>query len=130
MPPEDAAAAVERVYRSDWGRIVAALIRFIGDFDLAEEAAQEAFAVALDQWRRDGVPGFPRAWIVQAARNKAIDRIRRQARYGEKLRELAASPLAGIGLAAPVEPDFEEKIADDRLRLIFTCCHPALPREA
>jgi RNA polymerase sigma-70 factor (ECF subfamily) len=131
MAQESPSAAVERVYRSDWGRIVAALIGLVGDFDLAEEAAQEAFAVAVDQWPREGVPEFPRAWIIQTARNKAIDRIRRQTRYAEKLREIAASPLAGIAFAAPVDPDGGgTDIPDDRLRLIFTCCHPALPQEA
>ena len=75
----DADAAVEAVYRSDWGRIVATLIGLVGDFELAEEAAQEAFAAAVDQWRRPGVPEFPRAWIIQTARHKAIDRIRRRA---------------------------------------------------
>ena len=82
--PTEAAAAVEAVYRSDWGRIVATLIRLVGDFDLAEEAAQEAFAAAVDQWRTSGVPEFPRAWIIQTARHKAIDRIRRRTLVGGK----------------------------------------------
>ena len=77
----DAAAAVDAVYRSDWGRIVATLIRLVGDFDVAEEAAQEAFTAAVDQWRTTGVPEFPRAWIIQTARHKAIDRIRRRTRF-------------------------------------------------
>src|SRR6266850_196420 len=77
----DANAAVDAVYRSDWGRIVATLIRLVGDFDLAEEAAQEAFAVAVDRWRASGVPQFPRAWIIETARNKAIDHIRRRTRF-------------------------------------------------
>lgn len=81
----DAAAAVDALYRSDWGRIVATLIRLVGDFDVAEEAAQEAFAAAVDQWPGSGVPEFPRAWIVRTARNKAIDRLRRQARHRETL---------------------------------------------
>src|SRR5678816_1805112 len=85
--------AVESVYRSDWGRIVATLIRLFGDFELAEEAAQEAFAVAVDQWRESGVPEFPRAWIIQTARHKAIDRIRRRTRFEEKLESYATSPL-------------------------------------
>jgi RNA polymerase sigma-70 factor (ECF subfamily) len=123
----DAAEAVEAVYRSDWGRIVAALISLVGDFDLAEEAAQEAFAVAVDQWRASGVPEFPRAWIIQTARHKAIDRIRRKARFEEKLESYATS-----GLVREVEePDYDTReIPDDRLRLIFTCCHPALAHEA
>ena len=81
----DADEAVEALYRSDWGRIVAALIRLVGDFEMAEEAAQEAFAAGVNQWRISGVPEFPRAWIIQTARHKAIDRIRRRARFNEKL---------------------------------------------
>ena len=123
----DAAQAVEAVYRSDWGRIVATLIRLIGDFDLAEESAQEAFAAAVDQWRVSGVPEFPRAWIVQTARHKAIDRIRYRQRSQEKLESYAASGL----LPAMQEPNYDtSEIPDDRLRLIFTCCHPALALEA
>src|SRR5881296_1396436 len=90
----DANAAVDAVYRSDWGRIVATLIRLVADFDVAEEAAQEAFASAVDQWRVAGVPEFPRAWIIQTARHKAIDRIRRRVRFREKVDELAGAPWA------------------------------------
>jgi len=123
----DAAAAVEAVYRSDWGRIVATLIGLVGDFDLAEECAQEAFATAVHQWRDSGVPEFPRAWIIQTARHKAIDRIRRQKRFEEKLETYAAEELG----PAFEEPDYDStQIPDDRLRLIFTCCHPALALEA
>ena len=119
--------AVESVYRSDWGRIVATLIRLFGDFELAEEAAQEAFAVAVDQWRESGVPEFPRAWIIQTARHKAIDRIRRRTKFEEKIETYAASPLT----RTVEEPDyFTDEIPDDRLRLIFTCCHPAIAHEA
>jgi RNA polymerase sigma-70 factor (ECF subfamily) len=123
----DAAAAVEAVYRSDWGRIVAALISLVGDFDLAEECAQEAFTAAVDQWRVSGVPEFPRAWIIQTARHKAIDRIRRNLRFEEKLESYAVS-----GLVRTIEePDYDSaEIPDDRLRLIFTCCHPALAPDA
>ena len=123
----DANAAVDAVYRSDWGRIVATLIRLVGDFDLAEEAAQEAFAIAVDRWRASGVPQFPRAWIIETARNKAIDHIRRRTRFEEKLESYTAS-----GLSRTVEePDYDtDGIPDDRLRLIFTCCHPALSLEA
>jgi RNA polymerase sigma-70 factor, ECF subfamily len=130
--PGDASAAVDKLYRADWGRIVATLIRLIGDFDLAEEAAQEAFVAAVEVWREGGVPESPRAWIVQTARNKAIDRIRRQTRYQEKLADIAATPSVAGGLSrAVVEPDYRtDDIPDDRLRLIFTCCHPALPRES
>jgi RNA polymerase sigma-70 factor (ECF subfamily) len=123
----DATEAVEAVYRSDWGRIVATLIGLIGDFDLAEECAQEAFTAAVDQWRTSGVPEFPRAWIVQTARHKAIDRIRRHARFEQKLESYATSGL----VRTLEEPDYDtSEIPDDRLRLIFTCCHPALAPEA
>ncbi|OLD15733.1 MAG: RNA polymerase subunit sigma-24 [Acidobacteria bacterium 13_1_40CM_3_65_5] len=125
--PLDAAAAVDAVYRSDWGRIVATLIRIVGDFDLAEEAAQEAFAVAVEAWRAAGIPEFPRAWIIQTARRKAIDRIRRRRRFEAMIESYAAS-----GFNRTVEdPDYDtSEIPDDRLRLIFTCCHPALALEA
>jgi len=123
----DASSTVEAVYRADWGRIVAALIGMVNDFDLAEECAQEAFAAATEQWRTTGVPDFPRAWIIQTARHKAIDRIRRRLRFEEKLQTFADSPL----LRSVEEPDYDSaEIPDDRLRLIFTCCHPALAREA
>ena len=89
----DASTAIDAVYRSDWGRIVATLIRLVGDFDVAEEAAQEAFAAAVDQWQASGVPESPRAWIIQTARHKAIDRIRRRTRLAEKLQSYAASSL-------------------------------------
>jgi RNA polymerase sigma-70 factor (ECF subfamily) len=125
--PQDAAATVEAVYRADWGRIVATLIRLVGDFDLAEECAQEAFTAAVDQWHESGVPDIPRAWIIQTARNKAIDRIRRQGRYQEKLASYTASGF----VRESEEPDYDApEISDDRLRLIFTCCHPALALEA
>jgi len=124
---EDARHAVEALYRSDWGRIVAALISLIGDFDMAEECAQEAFAVALEQWSDSGIPDFPRAWIIQTARHKAIDRIRRRTNFAEKLETFAVEESARVIL----EPDYDtESIPDDRLRLIFTCCHPALALEA
>jgi RNA polymerase sigma-70 factor (ECF subfamily) len=124
---QNAAETVEEVYRSDWGRIVAALIGLVGDFDLAEESAQEAFAAAVDQWRVSGVPEFPRAWIIQTARHKAIDRIRSKIRSEEKLESYAASGL----VRTIAEPDYDSsEIPDDRLRLIFTCCHPALALEA
>jgi len=114
------------VYRTEWGRIVATLIRLIGDFDLAEECAQEAFAAAVDQWEASGVPYAPRAWIIQTARHKAIDRIRRKGRYAEKLALYTSSGLA----REMEEPDYDtSEIPDDRLRLMFTCCHPALSHE-
>ncbi|PYV10166.1 MAG: RNA polymerase subunit sigma-24 [Acidobacteria bacterium] len=124
---QDASLAIDAIYRSDWGRIVAALIRLFGDFDLAEEAAQEAFAAAVDQWRGSGVPEFPRAWLIQTARHKALDRIRRRTRFAEKLELYATSGL----MPSTEEPDYDRsEIRDDRLRLIFTCCHPALALEA
>jgi RNA polymerase sigma-70 factor, ECF subfamily len=120
-------AAVDTVYRSDWGRIVATLIRQFGDFELAEDAAQEAFTAAVDQWRTEGVPESPRAWIIQTAKHKAIDRLRRQTRLQEKLEEFpefSTEPTTD-------GPDLNfDEIPDDRLRLIFTCCHPALSLEA
>src|SRR5258707_1725543 len=117
--------AVDAVYQSDWGRIVATLIRQFGDFDVAEESAQEAFAAAVDQWRAEGVPEIPRAWIIQTAKHKAIDRLRRQNRFQEKLESYAELT------PSVAEPDYDtEEIPDDRLRLIFTCCHPALAPEA
>src|SRR5256886_5856400 len=122
----EANAAVQAVYSSDWGRIVATLIRSFGDFDLAEESAQEAFAAAVDQWRIQGIPDSPAAWIIQTARHKAIDRIRRQKNFQEKVESYAyeiptttEQPEIGTG-----------EIPDDRLRLIFTCCHPALAPES
>jgi RNA polymerase sigma-70 factor (ECF subfamily) len=125
--PRDPDAIIDEVYRSDWGRIVASLIRLVNDFDVAEEAVQEAFAAALAQWRSSGVPESPQAWIVQTARHKAIDRIRRRTRFSEKLESYAASGL----ITAIEEPDHDtSEIPDDRLRLIFTCCHPALASEA
>jgi RNA polymerase sigma-70 factor (ECF subfamily) len=125
--PADAAKAVEAVYHSDWGLIVATLIGITRDFDLAEEAAQEAFAAAVDQWPVSGIPDFPRAWIIQTARHKAIDRIRRRALFKEKLEAYVAD-----GFVREVEePVYDtDEIPDDRLRLIFTCCHPALAPEA
>ncbi|MFF3072905.1 RNA polymerase sigma factor [Kitasatospora sp. NPDC057904] len=127
-----AADAVAETFRSEWGRIVAVLIRWTGDWDLAEECAQDAFTKALERWGRDGVPDNPRAWLITTARNRAVDRLRRARTEAAKLREVAMDPDPG---PAPVdgggadEAD-ESGIADDRLRLIFTCCHPALPLEA
>jgi RNA polymerase sigma-70 factor (ECF subfamily) len=123
--PLDPDQAIEALYGSDWGRIVATLIRLVGDFEVAEEAVQEAFAVAVDQWRNAGVPEFPRAWIIQTARHKAIDLIRRRTRFQEKIQALSGMTEASQ------EPDYDtDEIPDDRLRLIFTCCHPALALES
>ncbi|WP_213804421.1 sigma-70 family RNA polymerase sigma factor [Granulicella sp. dw_53] len=122
--------ALDSLYRSDWGRIVATLIGLLGDFELAEDCAQEAFATAVEQWRESGPPEFPRAWIIQTARNKAIDRLRRKTLFDRKVEDHADSPL----LRSQVEPTLPEsltgEIPDDRLRLIFTCCHPALAPES
>jgi RNA polymerase sigma-70 factor, ECF subfamily len=123
----DPAAAISALYHSEWGRIIATLIRLIGDFDLAEESAQQAFAVAVEQWRESGIPEFPRAWIIQTARHKAIDTIRRRSLFDRKMESYVASGL----LSTSVEPNYDSiDIPDDRLRLIFTCCHPALAPEA
>src|SRR4029077_12977336 len=115
------------VYRSDWGRIVATLIGLLGDFDLAEEYAQEAFAAALEQWPGSGVPELPRAWIIQTARHKAIDRLRRRTLFAEKIQPQLARDYTGYTPAKEYEAS---EIQDERLRLIFTCCHPALAPEA
>jgi RNA polymerase sigma-70 factor (ECF subfamily) len=122
----DAAAAVEAVYRADSRRVLATLIRLLGDFDLAEEALHDAFTAAVERWPRDGVPANPRAWLVSTGRFKAIDAIRRRTRFDRSVSELA------IRLEADTEDarDGAEGVEDDRLRLIFTCCHPALPADA
>jgi RNA polymerase sigma-70 factor (ECF subfamily) len=123
----DAYAAVDAVYRSDWGRIVATLIRLYGDFDVAEEAAQEAFAAAADQWMATGIPEYPRAWIIQTARHKIIDRIRREKNFAEKSESYTRSEMERV----VVEPNYDKsEFQDDRLQLIFTCCHPALASDA
>ncbi|MPZ82146.1 MAG: sigma-70 family RNA polymerase sigma factor [Actinophytocola sp.] len=121
MNVEDAVAAA---FRAEWGQVVATLIRVTGDWDLAEECAQEAFASALERWARDGVPRKPGAWLTTTARNRAVDRLRRDAVGAAKLREAAALADVEDG------PEPAEEIRDDRLRLIFTCCHPALVFEA
>lgn len=120
---QDMRAIVEGVYRAESRRVFATLIRLLGDFDAAEEALHDAFRAALEQWPKDGVPANPRAWLVSAGRFKAIDALRRNARF-ESLDQGAAE-----NLAAPEKPDAED-IEDDRLRLIFTCCHPALAPDA
>lgn len=118
--------AVDDVYRADWGRIVATLIRSFGDFDVAEEAAQEAFAAAVKQWPNEGVPASPAAWIIQTAKHKAVDRLRRQTRFQEK-----AESYAQEQPTTTEQPELtDHEIPDDRLRLIFTCCHPALAPES
>jgi RNA polymerase sigma-70 factor (ECF subfamily) len=122
-----AAGAVERVFREHFGRAVAALIRSLGDWDLAEESVQDAFAAALERWPRDGVPRDPAAWLVAVARNRAIDRLRRERAWRARVPQLApAATLEECSLEDPVVTS----VPDERLRLIFTCCHPALAREA
>ncbi|MGW2781156.1 RNA polymerase sigma factor [Streptomyces populi] len=129
--------AVAAAFREEWGQVVATLIRMTGDWDLAEECAQDAFAQALDRWRRDGVPRRPGAWLTTTARNRALDVLRREAVGARKLREVAVAarddvPYDPYGTYNPYEPDPDDEsgVGDDRLRLIFTCCHPALAIEA
>src|SRR5260370_6069331 len=124
---DNTAPGIEQFYREEFGRIVATLIRVLGDFALAEDSAHDAFEAAVDQWRRDGLPQNPRAWIIGVARHKAIDRIRRQRRFDdgrEELIRMAESDDAGS------ESGFAGELRDERLRLIFTCCHPALADDA
>jgi len=117
----------EKLHREESGRILATLIGLLGDFDLAEEMLQEAYAVALQKWPSEGTPANPRAWLISTARHKAIDRLRRDQRFERKSEEIAKT----AEIAARPEGDREEEMfADDRLRLIFACCHPALPLEA
>src|SRR5262245_1145800 len=120
-------ATIDAVYRSDWSRIVATLIRLTGDFNVAEEAVQEAFAAAVTEWPNSGVPNSPRAWIIQTARHKAVDRIRRR----EKFDEIVKSQVASGEVRRTEETIVDTSdIPDDRLRLMFTCCHPALASES
>lgn len=122
--------SIENLYRAESGRILATLIRLVGDFDLAEEVMHDAFASALEQWPGGGVPQNPRAWLVSTARHKAIDRLRRDARFREKRDELARWAAIEEGAPADLPGEADERVADDRLRLIFTCCHPSLSLEA
>jgi RNA polymerase sigma-70 factor (ECF subfamily) len=124
---DQARAAVDAVYRADSRRVLATLIRLLGDFDLAEEAMHDAFTAAVERWPRDGVPSNPRAWLVSTGRFKAIDGIRRRARFDASLGAIAERLDSG----SPDPSGWEdERLEDDRLRLIFTCCHPALPPDA
>jgi RNA polymerase sigma-70 factor (ECF subfamily) len=118
---------VDAVYRTESRRVLATLIRLLGDFDRAEEAMHEAFTTAVEQWEREGVPESPRAWLVSTARFKAIDALRRRARFDASLGEIAAEYER---TTEPVEWEEADGVDDDRLRLIFTCCHPALPPDA
>ncbi len=123
---ENISEVVDSVYREESRRVFATLIRLLGDFDLAEEALHDAFRAALEQWPRDGVPANPRSWLVSSGRFKGIDRIRRQSRFD------ALDGMENIGTTATVEPEVweGEGVEDDRLRLVFTCCHPALAPDA
>jgi len=115
---------LDQAFRDQWGRVLAALIGFLGDFELAEEAAQEAFAIAAERWPRDGTPGNPGGWLLATARNRAIDRIRRDKTLAQKTRQLEPPPEA-------VEDEMDDTvIPDERLELVFTCCHPALSTDA
>jgi RNA polymerase sigma-70 factor (ECF subfamily) len=118
-------AVISETYRSEWGRVLATIIRLTNDFGLAEEATQEAFAAALSRWRHEGIPEHPRAWLMQTARHLALDRIRRKKVFAGKLEAYAAD----LEVSAP-EPALPTEIPDDRLRLVFTCCHPSLGLES
>jgi len=124
---DNSAAGIERFYREEFGRVLATLIRVLGDFDLAEDAAQDAFASAVEQWPRDGLPENPRAWIIGVARHKAIDRLRKQGRFNDRREELIRMAESG---GDGEESDPASALPDERLRLIFTCCHPALADDA
>ena len=124
--PEQLSKTIETLYRSESGRVLATLVRLLGDLDLAEEAMHEAFAAALESWPQIGIPDNPRPWLISTARFKAIDAMRRRARFNGAQRDLIAHMESRVNDA----PSGNEEIEDDRLRLIFTCCHPALPPEA
>jgi RNA polymerase sigma-70 factor (ECF subfamily) len=129
--PEQLSKTIEILYRSESGRVLATLVRLVGDLDLAEEAMHEAFAAALEFWPQTGIPDKPRAWLISTARFKAIDVIRRRVRFGGAQRDLVAHMESRVNDApGRNEETGDEEIEDDRLRLIFTCCHPALPPEA
>ena len=128
--PEQLSRAIETLYRSESGRVLATLVRLLGDLDLAEEAMHEAFAAALESWPKTGIPDKPRPWLISTARFKAIDGMRRRARFDGTQKDFALYTEAHRNEASPgVEEIDDEEIEDDRLRLIFTCCHPALPPE-
>ena len=132
MPPnarEDLSRTIETLYRSESGRILATLVRLLGDLDLAEEAMHEAFAAALDSWPQTGIPDKPRPWLISTARFKAVDGMRRRARFDGAQKDLALYAEGRISEVRIDDAPPHEEIEDDRLRLIFTCCHPALPPE-
>jgi len=128
--PEQISETIETLYRSESGRVLATLVRLLGELDLAEEAMHEAFATALESWPNTGIPDSPRPWLIATARNKAIDVIRRRARFDGTQRDFALYTEANSNEARIREASLDDQeIEDDRLRLIFTCCHPALPPE-
>jgi len=128
--PEQISKTIETLYRSESGRVLATLVRLLGDLDLAEEAMHEAFAAALESWPQTGIPDNPRPWLISTARFKAIDVIRRRARFDGAQKDLVAHMESRVSDVPPGENKDDGEIEDDRLRLIFTCCHPALPPEA
>src|SRR6202040_110944 len=128
LVPEQLSRTIETLYRSESGRVLATLVRLLGNLDLAEEAMHEAFAVALESWPQTGIPVNPRPWLISTARFKAIDTLRRRARFDASQDELARY-LEAQGSPAGRSNE-EDSLEDDRLRLIFTCCHPSLPPEA
>ncbi|MDE3201141.1 MAG: RNA polymerase sigma factor [Acidobacteriota bacterium] len=129
-PPPAIAQTIDSLYRSESGRVLATLVRLLGDLDLAEEAMHEAFAAALESWPKTGIPASPRPWLISTARFKAIDVLRRRARFDGVERDLTMHIEAQANQTPLPQDPFEEEIEDDRLRLIFTCCHPALAPEA
>jgi len=128
--PEQLSRTIETLYRSESGRVLATLVRLLGDLDLAEESMHEAFAAALESWPQTGIPDNPRPWLISTARFKAIDGMRRRARFDGAQKDLVAHMEARINQAIPGQVEDDEEIEDDRLRLVFTCCHPALLPEA
>ncbi|NTW40987.1 MAG: sigma-70 family RNA polymerase sigma factor, partial [Cellulomonadaceae bacterium] len=132
MNPDAAHDALTAAFHEERGRVVATLIRVTGDWTLAEDCTQEAFATAAARWPHDGVPDRPGAWLTTTARNAALDRLRRRATEERKLRQVAMDPTGtpGAALDALTALDTNHDVPDDRLRLFFTCCHPALPIDA
>jgi RNA polymerase sigma-70 factor (ECF subfamily) len=129
-PRNPMAGEIEKIYRAESARVLATLIRLLGDFDLAEDAMQDAFAVAVERWSVEGVPQNPRTWLVSAGRFRAVDQIRRRATFERKQEEIATLAAHDALSPAPMPDDDVDGVEDDRLRLVFTCCHPALAAEA
>jgi RNA polymerase sigma-70 factor (ECF subfamily) len=127
--PEQLSRTIETLYRTESGRVLATLVRLLGDLDLAEESMHEAFAAALESWPQTGIPDSPRPWLISTARFKAIDGMRRRARFDGAQKDLVAHMEARVNDASLSKDEDDEEIEDDRLRLVFTCCHPALPPE-